>query len=550
MLTALTIKNYALIRQLEMQPHKGLNIVTGETGAGKSIMLGALGLLLGQRADTKVLLNGGEKCVAEAVFDVANYGLQKAFARHDLDYADVAILRREISPAGKSRAFINDTPVTLDVLRDIGMRLMDIHSQHETLELANRRFQLYVIDMFCGNSKLLEAYAVAWGQYQSASRDYDALVADAKKLKQESDYVQFQVKELQTAAFLAGEQESLEAELSLAENAETIKSRVAQALVLLQETEQAVLPALNAIRTSLGAVADYSKSLESLNARVESARLELADVTTELETVQDGIEFNPERLKLLTERLDLLNRLMKKHQVGNVQELLALQAEFERQAQKQNNIDAEVLAALKHRDSRFAEVKKLSTELTVKRSKAFGPFSKQLVKLLQNLGINEAAVEVEHIAIEPQNAGADQIEILFSANKGIVARPLAEVASGGEFSRLMFAIKYMMAEKTAMPTLILDEIDTGISGEIAIMMGNLMKEMASRHQVVAISHLPQMAAKAEAHYVVYKETGGKQSTSTIRLLGAEERVEEIAKMIGGAKPSTAARENARELMIR
>jgi DNA repair protein RecN (Recombination protein N) len=548
MLSHLIIKNYALIQSLEIDLSGKLNVVTGETGAGKSIMLGALGLLLGNRADTKVLLNPEEKCITEGTFEIGPYKLKSIFENFELDYSPSTILRREIAPGGKSRAFINDTPVTLDVLKAIGSKLMDIHSQHETLELGKRLFQLSLIDTFAQNQAIKTDYENAWQDFKTKEAAYQYLVNEAQKLRQESDYVNFQLKELESANFQANEQETLERDVKVGEHAEEIKNKLAQLIGLLKESEYAALPVLNEARGLLNSLTAYASEYQTLFNRLESVRLELDDLADEAEQVGERVEFNPEQVAQSKDRLDTLYRLMKKHQVVTIAELLDIQATFARQATKTENLDQAIAQAEKDWKEAEQAVKKIATKLSKTRQESFEPISKQLIKYLKLLGIPQADVAITHQTIAPSANGIDQIEINFSANKGIAPRPLAEVASGGEFSRLMFSIKYIMAEKTALPTLILDEIDSGVSGEIALSLGKMMKQMATRHQLISISHLPQIAAKADEHFMVYKDLKSQKAASLIKKLDATGRVDEIAKMIGGANPSAIARENARELI--
>ena len=548
MLKHLTIRNYALIKFLEMEPSAHLNVITGETGAGKSIMLGAIGLLMGNRADTKVLWDENEKCVIEGVFNIKPYKLKSLFKEEDLDYDDQTVIRREISAGGKSRAFINDTPVTLEVMRRLGNLLMDIHSQHETLELGNQSFQLQMIDSYAENQRTREAYSEAWSSFLDASKHFERLKSEADTLRQEADYTNFQLEELTKAALVEDEQESLEQELKITEHASEIKSRFNAVMQLLNESEFSVTNAVADVRGHLLSIASYSNTYETLYQRLESLRLELADIVGEIEKEETRVEFDPQRSEFVKERLSTLYRLLKKHHVIHVKELLELQDALQKKALLTSNLDEALDKAKKAFDSAASEVERLSQVLSDTRKKAFAPLKKQITKLLQELGIPDASLAIESTTVAPTSTGSDRVDILFSANKGIPPRPLAQVASGGEFSRLMFCIKYVMAEKSAMPTLVLDEIDNGVSGEIAIKLGNMMVNMSSGHQLITISHLPQIAAKGNAHYFVYKDNSNKKTISNIKLLGDKDRVEEIAKMIGGDKPSRVALENAQELL--
>lgn len=548
MLKHLTIRNYALIRFLEMKPSAHLNVITGETGAGKSIMLGAIGLLMGNRADTKVMWNENERCVIEGVFNIKPYNLKSLFREEALDYEDETIFRREISPGGKSRAFINDTPVTLDTMRRLGHLLMDIHSQHETLELGNQSFQLQLIDSYAENQNIVEAYSQSWKNFQSAKKKFEQLTSEATSLREEADYINFQLDELTKAHIKENEQEGLEKELKIMEHAEEIKTRLHAALQLLSEAEFSAHTVLGEIRNHLMAIASFSPRYETLYQRLESLRLELDDISGEIEKEETHVDFDPERAEFVKERLSMLYRLLKKHRMNDVKELLELQESLEKKAIVTSHLDETLAQARQAMDNAEAEVMKLAQALRESRRKVFPPLRKQIVKLLQELAIPEANLVIESEEIPPGATGADKIEILFSANKGVAPRPLAQVASGGEFSRLMFCIKYVMAEKSAMPTLVLDEIDNGVSGEIALKLGKLMVTMAEGHQLITISHLPQIAARGQAHYFVYKDNSATKTVSNIKLLTDGERVEEIAKMIGGDRPSRVALENAQELL--
>lgn len=548
MLTHLTIRNYALIRSLEMQPSNHLNVITGETGAGKSIMLGAIGLLMGNRADTKVMWDENDKCVIEGVFNIKPYKLKTFFRDEDLDYGDETVLRREITPGGKSRAFINDTPVTLETMRRLGSRLMDVHSQHETLELGNQSFQLQLIDAYAENQAIQEQYQAAWSSYQDARKKYDQLNADATTLRNEADYINFQLDELAKAGFEDNEQESLEQELKIMEHAEEIKTRLQALIQLLSESEFSVNQSLTNARNHLQVVSAYSTSYDTLLQRLESVRLELSDISDEIEKEESNVDFDPERAEFVNERLSTLYRLLKKHRLNDVRELLALQESLQQKALITNNLDEALEQSGRLLESTEKAMMAIATKLRESRKKAFAPLSKRITTLLRELGIPDAKLTIESAEVPPGPTGADKVEILFSANKGIAPRPIAQVASGGEFSRLMFCIKYVMADKTAMPTLILDEIDNGVSGEVAFKLANLMKDMSAKHQLITISHLPQIAARGQAHYFVYKDNSDKKTISSIRRLSEDERIEEIAKMIGGNKPSRIALENAQELL--
>lgn len=548
MLTRLTIQNYALIRRLEMTPSERLTVITGETGAGKSIMLGAIGLLLGHRADTKVLWDESSKCIAEAQFDISAYHLKELFENHDLDYSDQAVLRREISAGGKSRAFINDTPVTLDVMRSVGSRLMDVHSQHETLELGSHRFQLQLVDSYASHTPLLSSYHQSWASFTEARNQYQQLQAEADRLKTEYDFIRYQLDEIQKAGFQPGEQEKLESDLKVGEHAEDIKTRLTEMIRLVGESENSAQSLLSQAVNLMQPVREFSPALSELASRLDQVRVELKDILREVEHEESHLDIDPAANRRMQERLDILYGLLQKHRLADIGALLALQERLEQQVQRTVNLDDNLKAAQERHEESLRNLKAAAGKLTASRKKSFEPICKALTGLLKPLGIPQAVLQIAHQEVEPGPQGADQVEILFSANKGISPRPLESVASGGEFSRLMFCVKYVLAEKSALPTLVLDEIDTGVSGEIAIQLGNMMQKMARNHQLVAITHLPQIAAKGDSHFLVFKDSSSQKATTDIRELGEPERVEEIAKMIGGASPSALAKENARELL--
>ena len=548
MLKHITIQNYALIKHLELEPSPNLSVITGETGAGKSIMLGAIGLLMGNRADTKVLWDEEQKCIIEGSFAIKEYKLKSVFKAEDLDYDEITVIRREISPGGKSRAFINDTPVTLEVMKRIGNLLMDIHSQHETLQLGQQSFQLRLIDAYAANQALREQYATDWQAYVKARKDFETLSAEADTLRQEADYVRFQLDELNQAHLEEGEQETLESEVKVMDHTSEIKSAFNQILDAVTVSDFAARVKLSEARAALNSVSSYSPAYAALLQRLESVLIELDDIMSEIESEEEKIEFDPQRAEFAKERLGTIYKLLKKHKAEDLKALLVLQEALSHKDALTSNLDESLESAKLNFEAARKVVTATAKKLTESRVKVFTPLCKQLTALLQELGIPNATLQIDTQPAELSAQGADRIDILFSANKGVSPRPLAQVASGGEFSRLMFSIKYVMAEKTAMPTLILDEIDTGISGEVAMKLGTLMKTMATRHQLIAISHLPQIAAKGDAHYFVYKDNTSSKTISAIKALSAEDRVQEIAKMIGGAKPSKVALENAQELL--
>jgi len=549
-LVRLSIQNYALIRRLELSPDPHLTVITGETGAGKSILLGALGLLLGHRADSKALWNDTEKCIIEGLFRLPEDLLKPLFEAEDLDYQPETILRREISPQGKSRAFVNDTPVNLDTLRTIGSHLMDIHSQHETLSLGNNLFQLQLVDTFAQNQQAKKGYQQAWQQHRQAKAGWEQLSKQAEALRQEAEFIQFQLRELTEARLQEGELETLEAQQKILAHAEEIKTRLMAGRLGLQEGEHSLLPRLLDVRSQVQGIAALAPAYQELAHRIDSARIELTDVAREMERLEEGVEFDPARAEETAQRISTLYRLLQKHRVQPVADLLALQADLQDKANRITHLDDELENARQQAQAAARLLEEKGKTLSDTRAKNIPALEKKMVALLNELGIADARLAFAVTPIDPGPQGCDFLDIRFTANKGIAPRPLAEVASGGEFSRFMFALKYLMAEKMAMPTLVLDEIDTGVSGEIALRLGSLMKQMAQRHQVITVTHLPQIAARGERHYRVYKDNASKKAESQVMLLDEPQRVNEIAQMIGGASPSALARENARELMAR
>ncbi|WP_210463834.1 DNA repair protein RecN [Rufibacter roseolus] len=548
MLVDLKIKNYALIEQLELQPSPLLNIITGETGAGKSIMLGAIGLLLGNRADSKLLFNQNEKCVIEGSFNISEYNLAAFFEEEDLDFEPVSLLRREISPSGKSRAFVNDTPVTLDQLRRIGDQLMDIHSQHDTLLLGDQGYQLNIVDLYAQNEELRNGYGVAYRTYKKLEREYKDLESQLAQSQKELDYNTFLLNELSEANLQAEEQESHEVELKQLEHAEEIKLKLSQALQYISESEYNAAGALKDASHLLGQVTEYGETFQTLKERLDSCLIELNDIGSELEDAERKTEADPQRAEQLQERLDLIYTLQRKHQVRTVEELLALQAELEIKVSSVHNLDAAIEKTKKALTAALQEVEARAEELSQSRTGIFTTFQDELHSLLFELGMPNARVVFEHKISAPAPTGIDVVNILFSANKGAAPQTLSKAASGGEFSRLMLCVKYLLADKTALPTIIFDEIDTGISGEIAVKVGRMMQQMSHKHQLICISHLPQMAAQGDTHYFVYKEDRADRTISRVRQLSHEERVVEIAQMIAGANPSENAFQSAKELL--
>lgn len=548
MLTKLQIKNYALIEHLVLTPDVALNIVTGETGAGKSIMLGALGLLLGNRADTRTLFNPNEKCVIEGEFDVSGYIIKSIFEEEELDYDEHCVIRREISPQGKTRAFVNDTPVNLETLRRVASQLMDVHSQHDNLLLGANDYQLEIVDTFTQNHDLLDTYKKDFQAFHKAQKVYEQLRIEAKESKKEFDYNSFLLDELQKIKLKAGELEVLEQELNKLENAEEVKSKLLLSAEYLNATEQSIIPLLTSTLANLNSISTFGEQYLQLKERIQSCLIELKDIAVEVESEAEEVELDDEKITSIQQRLDVIYNLLQKHQVKTDVELLAIQKELEQKVNKVLNIDEALANAKAEVEKTEKEVLISAEALSQSRLIALPVIEKQISDLLKDLGMPNASLKIEDEIIKPSPMGINVINLLFSANKGIKPQPIKNVASGGEFSRLMLAIKYILANKRALPTIIFDEIDTGISGEVSIKVGNMMREMSRNHQLIAITHLHQIAAQGAAHYFVYKDNSSERTVSRIRKLSSDERVMEIAQMIGGENPSKAIVENAREIL--
>lgn len=548
MLKHLIIKNYALIKALEISPSENLNMVTGETGAGKSIMLGAVGLLLGKRADTKALFDQDNKCIVEGHFDLKPYSLHRLFEQEDLDYEDTSIIRREVSPSGKSRAFINDTPVTLDTLKKVGLRLMDIHSQHETLNLGKSTYQISFIDAFAESTSERKEYHQTYLQLKASENKLQTLQAEASEMNKEADYEHFLLEELTKANLNSDEQESLEEQVKVMENAEDIKLKLNGTLDALSNSEFSATMGLQEAVALLKQLASFSEPYKLLHERLNSSYIELTDIITELEKEEEGVEFDPQQTEEAQERLALIYNLQQKHGVSAIEELLEIQDRLSEKVSRFQNMDADLEQAKADVEKTKVQALDLARKLSKKRKASFKNLEIQLTDLLVKVGIPEAEIKIVSIEDELGPYGIDKINILFSANKGVAPQEMAKVASGGEFSRLMFCVKFILANKIALPTIIFDEIDTGVSGEIALKLGDMMKEMARNHQLITISHLPQVAAKGDQHYFVFKDSSEERSVSKVKSLSNEERIEELAKMIGGDSPSAVAFNSARELM--
>lgn len=550
MLKQLSIDNYALIEHTCIDFSKGFSVITGETGAGKSIMLGALGLLLGQRADVSVLRNPEAKCITEAVFDIKAYNLQPFFATNDLDYDDECVIRREIAPNGKSRAFINDTPVVLTVLKELGDHLLDIHSQHQNLLLSNAGFQLKVVDVVASNDELLKQYKAKYVTYRQGLVQLKKLTDAASKGASDLEFVQFQFNQLQEANLKAGEQEELESEQSTLSNAESIKEGLSRATWLISEGDSGnVLSNLKDAVSALTAVVEAYPQVKSEIDRLNSSLIELKDVARELDADQNSVEASPERLAEVDERLSLLYSLEQKHKVESVEELIALRDNYEKQLTQIDSYDEDIIALKKQLGQQQTELKQMAAKLSEMRKAVAPGLEKELEDLLHSLGMPNARIQVGfETATSLTDMGVDVVSFLFSANKDRSLQPIASIASGGEMARVMLSLKSVLSRSLGMATIIFDEIDTGVSGDIAAKMGAIMQQMGQYMQVISITHLPQIAAKGSSHYMVYKEDVDDATVSHIRQLSEEERVEQLARMLSGDQMTDAAIQNAKELL--
>ncbi|MES2575005.1 MAG: DNA repair protein RecN [Bacteroidota bacterium] len=549
MITTLSIKNYALIEKLAIDFSKGFSIITGETGAGKSIILGALGLVLGKRADLTSLKNKEEKCVIEAQFEISKYNLKDFFEANDLDYEDETIIRREILPSGKSRAFINDSPVNLQELQDLSLFLIDIHSQQQTQELSDENVQFQIIDAIANNFENITFYQKLLKSYKSDKSKLNALLKKQSDAGKEQEYNTFLLEELIIAKLKSGEQKELEVDFEKLNNVEIIKESIDKSLVIANEEQFGVFHNLNEIKTSLQKIALFSPEYQSLFERITSLTIEFDDVSKELQNCSEKLLNDPAQLELISQKLQLIYNLQKKHQVTSVDELLQIQLNLENTVLELGNIEEEIAVLSKSIEQKTQELDTVSETIYQNRANAIPVLSNQLISILETLGMPNVRFKMELIPSETyfQN-GKDELQFLFSANKGTDFGLLKKVASGGEMSRIMLAVKAILAQYSKLPTLIFDEIDTGVSGEIANRMGEIMKEMSQKMQIFAITHLPQIAAKGDSHFKVFKSTVDEDTQSELKLLSQEERVVEIAQMLSGTVISDSALNHAKALL--
>jgi len=556
MIQSIHIENYALIEHLDIQLHPGFSVITGETGAGKSIILGAIELLRGSRADTRAIKQGAQRCVVEATFDVSGYRLESFFSDNELDFdGQECIIRRELTAAGKSRAFINDTPVSLKLLNEIGTQLVDIHSQHQNLLLNTQGFQQNVLDILAQNQERLTHYRQTFMAWRQTQEELQQVIETANKSKDEEDYLRFQYAQLEEANLAEGEQTELEEELQMLEHAEEIKQALQTAHSLLDsaayDEASDVLQRLKSAMSALRSIEDKINAAQALGERLNSCYIEIKDIADELETRADSVEYNPQRLEQVNDRLNQIYSLEQKHHVNSVEELLQLTEDIKQQLGAIDSSEEQIEALQKQCDQLQKEAQQQAKSLSAQRQKAARLVEEQMLQSLQPLGMPNVRfqVEVEFAETSLTEHGGDHIRFLFSANKNGQLQNLAQVASGGEIARVMLSLKSLIASAVRMPSIIFDEIDTGVSGSIAEKMARMMQKMGQAdRQVISITHLPQIAALGSAHYKVYKQDGEDATTTHIVELSSEQRVEELAHMLSGETLTAAAIENARTLL--
>lgn len=549
MIKRLVINNYALIESLEIDFASGFSVITGETGAGKSIILGALSLILGQRVDSKVVTDSAAKTVVEGVFDISQYDLQAFFEEHDLEYdATDCIVRREISPAGKSRAFINDTPVTIAQLKTLSDRLIDIHSQHQNLLLADSNFQMRMLDVVADNGEALAAYQACHREYLERERRLEDTRRALAGAAADEDYMRFQYGQLADARLVAGEQEELEAEQERLTHAEDIKERLCEITATLDNEEVGALRGIGTVIARMNSLRSYFSDAEQVAERLDSVHIELKDLYATFVEWNDDLSVNPERLSWVEQRLDTIYTLQQKHHVRSVAELIALRDNLAERLSAIDNSDEELHRMERELKEAGEARDKAARHLTERRATQAGKLAAHLVEDLTSLGMPHVRIAIELVPCPHYMMGAEQVVIKFSANKNQPLQPIAEVASGGEISRVMLSLKSLVADSMSLSSIIFDEIDTGVSGDIAARMGGIMKRMSRYMQVIAITHLPQVAATGDRHYRVYKDDSGEATRTHLQLLSSEEREEELARMLSGTTLTEAALNNARALL--
>lgn len=550
MLRSLFIQNYALIDKLDIDFENGFSVITGETGAGKSIILGAIGLLLGQRADVKAIRNGATKCVIEAHFDIASYQLQTLFDENEWEYEDECIIRRELSVTGKSRAFVNDSPASLAQIKELGELLVDVHSQHQNLLLSNEGFQIKALDVIVHNEQLLTEYRSLYNEWKKAKQQLALLVEEADKNRADEDYYRYQVEQLENAHLVDGEQEELEEESDILNHAEEIKAQLYKVEQITMSDDMSLLHGLKECVNAMQALNNVYPDSSELSDRLESCYIELKDIAEEVASKNERIEFNPSRLEEVTDRLNLIYSLQQKYHANSISELLSLQEEFATKLSAISSSDETIQQLQKQVDKLFAEVIAKADCLSKQRKSASEVIEKQMCEQLALLGMPNVQFRVDFAKRkEPNLLGMDSVNFLFSANKNATLQNISSVASGGEIARVMLTIKALIAKEVKLPTIIFDEIDTGVSGEIADRMATIMMEMGeANRQVISITHLPQIASKGKVHYKVFKQDSETETNSNIRRLTDEERINEVAQMLSGATLTEAALHNAKALL--
>jgi DNA repair protein RecN (Recombination protein N) len=549
MLQHLRIQNFALIEETEVHLNNGLTVITGETGAGKSILLGALGLTLGSRADVSSLHDKTKKCIIEAQFNVKEYSLRSFFESNELDFEEVTTIRREITPEGKSRAFINDTPTTLSVLKELGEQLIDIHSQHETLLLKETNFQFELVDAFAQTTNLFSDYKKQFNALQKLRKQLEELTAQEIQAKKELDYFQFQFNELEEANVKVGEQQQLEEESETLENAEFIKGSLVKSSLAINGGDENIVSALALVKQQLQSVSKFGKQFNELFERINSVSIELKELSKDIDACEEDVVYDNSRLEEVNAQLDKLNRLLKKHGVNSEEELLTIKTDIEAKLQQFSSLEVAIEKTQKEIFASEKQCKSLAKDLSDKRQKSTAGIEQNIKTMLTGLSMANAQFKIELIPLDALSFnGQDSISFLFTANKGAEFKELHKTASGGELSRLMLCLKALLAERTALPTIIFDEIDTGVSGDVADKIGNILFAMGKTMQVITITHLPQMASKGGNHLFVYKSDSKDKTTSSIKALNKEERIAEIAKMLSTGTPTETALKNAKELL--
>lgn len=549
MLVKLSVRNYALIRELDIGLDNGLTIITGETGSGKSILLGALSLILGARADTNVLLDKSSKCVVEGTFRIEEYDLEDFFSANELDFDKISILRREINPAGKSRAFINDTPVTINILKELADKLIDIHSQHQTLMLNDNSFQLNVIDSFAGNIKLRNEYRVVYNGYRRILKEYNEIREKADKNKADLEYFRFQLNQLIEARLISGEQDELEREQEILEHAGEIKQALELSSALLSSEDKSVLNLLKELKLTLGKIKAFIPDAEGFYRRADSVFIELDDLSGDIEKLSSGIEADPGRLGMLNDRLNSIYSLIQKHRVKDVEELIYKQSELSERVKTIVSSDERVEELEVNLEKELSSIKMIADRISENRINVVPEVELKINELLKQLGMPNSKFRIEiRRSDDFTPSGTDNADFLFSANKQVAPENIAKVASGGELSRVMLSLKSHLTKNNNLPTIIFDEIDSGVSGEVADKVGQILSEMGKYMQVINITHLPQVASRGTKHYHVYKDDTGDSTITRVKLLSPDERILEVAKLLSGSEVTETAMKNARELL--